>query len=135
MNKKVVIIAIVLVAGIFCYLQLNDESEKEISNKPSYTLQSYADVGGVDVIIDDNDTYVPNYDYGAVAGMQTQCPICHGDGKSPCSGCDGLGKTYQTKDSVNFGYGSSSYEVSSSCRQCGGSGKTPCMYCGGDGLL
>lgn len=131
MNKKVaiVVLAIIVVAGIWAF---SDDSSSKKDEKETVSLQSYAEFGGVDVTLDDNYVYTPsgssffsNFD----SNMKTQCPICDGTGKKQCTGCGGLGKTYQTKNSVDFGYGSSSYQVSSKCYQCGGSGLTPCTYC------
>lgn len=134
MNKKVVIIAIALVIGIFCFSQFSDEPKEKVDNKNAYTVQNYANAGGGNAAAGKN-TYTTNYNYTTRSTVKTTCSACKGSGSKICSGCNGAGKTYRTKNSVNFGNGAATYTVSSKCVQCNGNGTTTCIYCGGTGML
>ncbi len=68
-------------------------------------------------------------DFDTSIYTNTNCSICHGNGRVTCNMCDGKGKFFSTRDSIDLGGGSSSYQISSTCKTCAGSGMMDCIYC------
>ena len=77
------------------------------------------------------DVVIPN------AGITTgsDCPVCGGDGRVTCKGCNGLGYIAGVGYSSDYGYGSSSYETKNHCYTCGGSKESMCTRCLGSGRI
>uniref|UniRef100_N2AIZ2 CR-type domain-containing protein n=1 Tax=Eubacterium plexicaudatum ASF492 TaxID=1235802 RepID=N2AIZ2_9FIRM len=70
-----------------------------------------------------------DFDSSETPSSNIRCSTCRQTGK--CPDCGGSGRIYRTRYAVDFGNGSSSYEVPVECELCDGGGR--CYRCQGTG--
>lgn len=91
------------------------------------------------VIVGDQQNYGYSYSNAILPDTSMNngslCPVCGGNGKVICKGCNGLGYLPSIKHSADYGYGSSVYEAKNHCYSCGGSGQSICTHCFGTGRI
>lgn len=65
-----------------------------------------------------------------------RCTKCGGDGKVPCSRCNGSGGKYVYSSTPNYsGKSKTTARTWENCNKCHGSGTQDCSVCGGDGKV
>ncbi len=127
MKKFLAVCAVILVVA--AYLGVFDEDEPQQTYVQSnYPVQNYS-YAVPDYAFQDPPSYAFGGSETAATTIDRQCRTCGGSGD--CPDCNGTGKIYRTRYSIDLGAGSTKYETPQQCPLCGHSGD--CYKCGGTG--